>query len=208
MRLSKIKHPSGGDVIFDRISGFLSPEKEDAIEEYFLTVRPRSNNNFPWFYQPQTVSNSENTVFDDFGFHTHNFLLEGEIQSPYMEDIWTLVDLEKFMKEYGLGDQVYNAHVNLFLQRDRDVVPHPHIDFRKVKHTVILYYVNDCDGDTIFYNKCENDSLMDAEEWKRESPKKGDFVVFDGSIYHSPCCPVENRRRCTLNFDCKVLDTK
>jgi hypothetical protein len=110
------------------------------------------------------------------------------------------------MKEYGLGDQVYHAHVNLFLQRDRDVVPHPHIDFRKVKHTVILYYVNDCDGDTIFYNKCENDSLMDVEEWKRESPKKGDFVVFDGSIYHSPCCPVENTRRCTLNFDCKVVD--
>ena len=65
MRLSKIKHPSGGDVIFDRISGFLSPEKEDIIEEYFLTVRPRSNNNFSWFYQPQTVSNSENTIFDD-----------------------------------------------------------------------------------------------------------------------------------------------
>ena len=87
MRLSKIKHPSGGDVIFDRISGFLSPEKEDTIEEYFL------NNNFPWFYHPKTVSNSENTIFDDFGFHTHNFLIEGEIQSPHMEDIWTLVDL-------------------------------------------------------------------------------------------------------------------
>ena len=202
MRLSKIKHPSGGDVIFDRISGFLSPEKKDNIEEYFLDSK------FPWFYHPKTVQSSEDTVFDDFGFHTHNFLLEGECQSPFMKDILTLVDLGKFMKEYGLGDQLYNAHVNLFLQRDRDVIPHPHIDFRNWKHTVILYYVNDCDGDTIFYNKCENDSLMDVEEWKRESPKKGDFVVFDGSIYHSPCCPVENRSRFTLNFDCKVLDTK
>ena len=71
MRLSKIKHPSGGDVIFDRISGFLSPEKEDTIEEYFL------NDNFPWFYHPKTVQSSEDTVFDDFGFHTHNFLIEG-----------------------------------------------------------------------------------------------------------------------------------
>ena len=56
------------------------------------------------------------------------------------------------------------------------------------------------------YNNSFNDSLIDVEEWKRESPKKGDFVVFDGSIYHSPCCPVENRSRCTLNFDCKVVD--
>ena len=59
MRLSKIKHPSGGDVIFDRISGFLSTEKEDNIEEYFL------NSKFPWFYHSKTVQSSEDTVFDD-----------------------------------------------------------------------------------------------------------------------------------------------
>ena len=198
MKLSKIKHPSGEEVIFERISGFLSSEQEDRIEEYFL------HNKFPWFYHSQTVTGSGNSIYDDFGFLTHNYLLEGEEQCPDLQYIINLVNIERFMEEYEVGDGLYNAHANLFLQRDRSIIPHPHIDFWDHKHTVVLYYINDCDGDTIFYNKSLDDELIDVKEWRRESPKKGDFLVFDGSIYHSPTCPIESKNRFTLNFDCEV----
>jgi len=207
MKLSKVEHPSAGEVVFDRISGFLSSEQEDNIQEYFL------NNGFPWFYQLNSVDSPEDSVFDDFGFHTHNFLMKGNPQSPFLQDVINKVKLGRFMNEYKVGDnlEVYNAHANLVLQRDRNVISHPHIDFRNYKHTVILYYINDCDGDTIFYNKCEKDddkllssNYKDMKEWRRESPKKGDFVVFDGSLYHGISSPIENRCRLTLNFDCKI----
>ena len=204
MKLSKVEHPSAGEVVFDRISGFLSSEQEDNIQEYFL------NNGFPWFYQLNSVDSPEDSVFDDFGFHTHNFLMKGNPQSPFLQDVINKVKLGRFMNEYKVGDnlEVYNAHANLVLQRDRNVISHPHIDFRNYKHTVILYYINDCDGDTIFYNlsDCDDHRLDELEVWRRETPKKGDIVIFDGRIFHSPSCPVKSAYRSTLNFDF-LIDT-
>ena len=42
-----------------------------------------------------------------------------------------------------------------------------------------MYYVNDCDGDTIFYNlsDCDDHRLNELEVWRRETPKKGDIVI-------------------------------
>ena len=56
----------------------------------------------------------------------------------------------------------------------------------------MLYYVNDTDGDTIFYNDNE-------EEIKRVSPKKGRVVFFDGSIMHSASTPTQTHRA-IINF--------
>ena len=72
---------------------------------------------------------------------------------------------------------------------------------------VVLYYVNDCDGDTVFYNlsDCDDYRLDEIKEWRRESPKKGDIVMFDGKIFHSPSCPVKSLCRSTLNFDFSMI---
>ena len=207
MNLSTLHHPSGGELIFDRISGVLSYDQQDKIEKFFLS------NEFPWYHHLNTVdpTSQESKLFDDFGFHTHNFLLKGKLKSPLFQEAINLIELGQFMKEYNISPNLYNAHISMFSQRDRIVIPPPHIDLRNCSHTVILYYINDGDGDTIFYNKCEKDdeellssNHKDMKEWRRESPKKGDFLVFDGSIYHSPSCPIESRCRLSLNFDCKI----
>lgn len=68
----------------------------------------------------------------------------------------------------------------------------PHIDF-DVPHTVVLYYLNDSDGDTLLYNK-------QGQIMKRVSPKKGRALVFDGSILHSGGIPKQGPR-CAVNFN-------
>ena len=69
----------------------------------------------------------------------------------------------------------------------------PHID-GSYPHWVVLYYVNNSDGDTILY---KNDKKT---ELKRITPKKGRIVFFDGSIWHSGSTP-QTTHRSVINFN-------
>ena len=61
----------------------------------------------------------------------------------------------------------------------------PHIDM-EMGHTVCLYYVNNTDGDTFFFN---GKNII-----KRVSPKKGRCVLFDGKIFHASSKPTKEKR--------------
>ena len=61
-----------------------------------------------------------------------------------------------------------------------------HVDIKQ-PHTVILYYVNDADGDTFFFDR--NRECVD-----RITPKKGRAVVFDGLTLHASSMPSKNYR--------------
>ena len=68
---------------------------------------------------------------------------------------------------------------------------------------VILYYVNDSDGDTVIYKEryIGTDKPQTLTELKRIEPKRGRVVVFDGLHYHSSSNPRKNSYRCVINFD-------
>ena len=72
----------------------------------------------------------------------------------------------------------------------------PHKDFEDpyVDHNVLLYYVNDSDGDTHFFK--ENKIV------KSVSPKANRLVVFDGNILHTGCHPCKAHTRIVINIDC------
>ena len=66
-----------------------------------------------------------------------------------------------------------------------------HVD-TTIPHVVVLYYVNDSDGDTHLFNG--------VDIIKTVTPKKNRVVIFDGSIYHSSGSPTTNKR-CVINFN-------
>lgn len=68
----------------------------------------------------------------------------------------------------------------------------PHVDYPG-KHTVVIYYVNDADGPTVFFND-------DGKIFKSVEPKKGRVVMFDGTIKHGGGIPKKGPR-CIVNFD-------
>ena len=93
---------------------------------------------------------------------------------------------------------------NILLARCFVSVPHetklehyaPHTDLN-IEHTVMIYYVNDADGDTILFN--DQGDIM-----KSVTPKKGRVLVFDGSILHGGGIPKKGPR-CIVNYDVKVV---
>jgi hypothetical protein len=143
---------------------------------YNLIMGKIPGKSFPLFIS-NTLSDGE---IEDFGFNNEF----GNIPH-HKEDI--LQVLYK-LRDYK-GQKINNIYINrVFLQcpRQYPFIPKPHNDLI-IPHMVCLYYVNDSDGDTIFYN--DNGSIL-----KKVSPKKGRIALFDGSIKHSAGQPTKNER--------------
>jgi len=76
---------------------------------------------------------------------------------------------------------------------------HQDLDF---PHLVCLYYINDSDGDTLFFKDDKKTEI------KRVSPKKGRIAFFDGSIPHCASTPNKTHRAVVnINFIGEPLDT-
>jgi len=59
-------------------------------------------------------------------------------------------------------------------------------------HYTMIYYANDSDGPTCFFDK-------NMEVFKEVHPKKGRAVIFPGTVYHGGHAPKEHTDRILLN---------
>lgn len=163
-------------------------------------------NNFPWFYLNDTLYpelSSKNTHTDAYGFF-HMVDYDGSTSvwneevgktlKPMHELILSAIPFfqEKFNFQYkkitrikiGLQTKISNESKTFT----------PHIDSPK-PHVVVIYYVNDSDGDTVFYSAGNRSSEID-----RLSPQKNSAVFFDGSTHHAGSSPAKHARRIVINF--------
>ena len=138
------------------------------------------------------------------GFSYH-FLKDNKNVFDYHSDMIQIIDAAcdkiNFKREDCLqGRSFLQLPLNL---KDRSIdVPHVDAD---IEHLVILYYVNDSDGDTVIYeNNFEGYDKVphfnDLKEKKRVTPKAGRVVMFNGKHWHTSCQP-ENNIRCIINYN-------
>jgi len=70
----------------------------------------------------------------------------------------------------------------------------PNPDLPGAKEAIsIIYYINNADGDTVFFNK-------KLKEIKRVSPRQGRAVIFNSSMNHAGSCPIYSPCRQVINF--------
>jgi hypothetical protein len=172
--------------IFDNV---VSEQNSNQLEELLLC------DNFPWFFVKKSSGKSKSVDgFSDTVQFEHHFVRDSQITSQAIHQVMYLMDWNNVVKETKVSPSIYRMKSNLLLKTQSSPNT-PHIDSND-PHTVLLYYVNDSSGPTIFYDK--NFNVVNEI-----SPKRGRIVVFDGSIYHSSSPPQTNTHRCVINFNLK-----
>jgi len=188
---------SARSLIFERIAGAISPEDADRIEAHLLS------DTFPWFFNQATVLYPETSLpagVEDFGQFTHTFNWGNGMvpeKSAWVMDCFDTPAFNSIISECRATERI---KANLQLSRGRPILSPAHYD-SDVPSVSVIYYVNDSDGDTIFYDRRRgDDDLPGLSEIARATPRKGDCVVFSGDIYHSPSHPVRTSCRSVINF--------
>ena len=156
----------------------------DEIEKLLIS------NNFDWYYNPTTAHKNEKLP-DTFQF-THKFYDElYNSASFYYQNVLDLfhatdIKYEKFLK---IKSNFTVPSLKLGTKHQ-----HIHRDIEKENMSSFLYYVNDSDGDTIFFDN-------NKKEIKRFKPKKGTGLVFKSNILHAGSNPVNYDKRIVINFN-------
>jgi hypothetical protein len=166
-----------------------------------------THNNFNWFLSGEKYTvkkkhhNKLNKKFKniyDYIQFTHVFYYvknKNKINSNYFYLIKKFC--ETFLNKKRLEKlEILRAKANLQTKLPNLKKHHhntPHKDF-KSDHKVLLYYVNDSDGDTHFF---KNNKIF-----KSISPKANRLVVFDGNILHTGSHPIKSDYRIVLNINC------
>ena len=108
-------------------------------------------------------------------YFSHTFLQDEEISNFFPRMPWN-----------DIGEYPRPEYAN---------IPHNiHVD-QKFPHIVGLYYPNDSDGDTFFFDD-------DLNVIHREPVERGKMVVFDGKWHHSSSSPTKNvRLSLNINYE-------
>jgi hypothetical protein len=173
------------------LPNIIPPRFADEIEQAMTSIE------FPWYFRenvssqpgdPAVLTNDPNIKIRDAFIHLF-YDTKWNIESQFAPLIKPL--LYFIEKETGL--RVVNVMRMRAVLTYRD--PNwneehyltPHVDDIDPSHThTFVYYVNDCDGDTFFYDELytEWNNYNKRTLIKRFTPKKGTGVLFNGHRYH------------------------
>jgi hypothetical protein len=172
---------------------FLSKKDEDFIENHV------TSGYFPWYLKNETVRPDNRFVSDtrfvDFPWLSHETHINGKENSSCLEIPNRIIEVlnGKFNNIYK---EIRQSRLNLVFKSNDDRKSPPHYDFYDDNIDTMIYYVNDSDGNTIFYADEKANTILQEVE-----PKKGRIVIFSSKTLHAATRPKENHTRIVINFN-------
>ena len=172
-----------------------------ALQKEIYDTLDNKIGEFDWYHYDETIPvksnyDVENTV--DTGQFVHIFLMKQDSQ-VYTSRHLHLVNkiVAEVFDKYKITDQIVTRAKANFLLNNRGTHKNSHsgvhVDL-DTPHTVLLYYVNDSDGDTFLFN---NDGTVQ----NRIQPQQGRLLVFDGKVLHASANPINAKKRWVVNID-------
>jgi hypothetical protein len=176
----------------------------DVLEE--INHHVLENADFPLYYRHSYTT-------EQYPYFSHTLMpreeLDGVRKSVFFDFFNDI--LLNFCYKYQISvERVTRACVNSTIHHDT-VFSEPHVDYTE-DHKVVIMYLNDCDGDTIIFDKKYTDgpthlSVEDGESmsvFKRVTPKAGKILLFDGNKFHTNIFPSPGKFRfvCVFTFLC------
>ena len=182
------------------IDNFVPKVFQDQLENQLSAL------DFSWIYWPYTSTpNVQGTFLDKNCFDpsqfVHSFLADGEPVSNYYPLIYPFL---YFMSIHNCEVSKFwrcksNMTLPITVPEGTHTYPHTDLDDEKVKGISMIYYANDADGDTIFFEESSKEFNGTLTERQRVSPKKGTAVLFDSSIIHAGQVPKNSKNRIVVN---------
>lgn len=169
------------------IDNFISLENCQKI--YDVLTHPF----FPWYFSHSTLHMDDRTLHISEDFYngpqfTHSFINQGEQNSDYIEDVISLLDLNR------VGLPVFRLKANNQLNNNETGTSHyPHLDNPTDGEKFInaIIYLHETDGDTIIFD----------HKIEKIKPLIGRAVFFDGLVWHGSNNPINYKHRIILNIN-------
>lgn len=178
------------------VDNFIKVRSQNRLERMLL------NGEFPYYYVPESVATDgdyKDSVMEigDNIVNTPQFchmFVQGNEISNYFTTVAPISYklLDTFDGDYMLTRCKVNLNfIDVRLEGKHHV---PHIDLFQENQITAIYYVNDSDGDTLFFNR-------QGEIVERVTPKKGRMVWWEGIKFHAKCSPTKTNERVVINFN-------
>jgi hypothetical protein len=176
-----------------------------------------------WYFHPGTAGISEeelkmakvNSLADantvERPQFSHSLCIDGKICSPHYSAVYPML---YFLEEHtGYRPQKILRIKANFLYKDalypNNCYHEPHTDYYNndwisvPKMSSLIYYVDDSDGDTFFFDQYLKDAGDRPNKFTvahREHPRGGNAILFPSNQFHASSSPVVHDKRVVLNF--------
>jgi hypothetical protein len=144
---------------------------------------------FPWYFNKNILPHIEKSSSQ----FTHTFYRDDQIESNafslikpmiYFIEDKTNTSFKKIDRiKANLRTKTIDDNYELNIHKDND----------QNNYKSFLYYVNDSDGDTLFFD--DNNKIINSV-----TPKENSGIFFDSNVNHTSQAPIKNECRIVINF--------
>jgi len=183
---------------------FLPQPVFDVITEKVM------NDTMPWYTSTTAYANDKEVDLFGHSFY-HLAVNDSKVNSALGEFIQPIFMLS-LLQENPKAKKPFRIRLGLITVTQKTVFHKPHVDFDYL-HQTGLMYINDADGDTVFYKEhYDPECGLSSKEYLENiqdkltvdttiTPKANTLVIFDGLQYHQSSTPTTVPKRITLNFN-------
>jgi hypothetical protein len=156
----------------------------------------------PWYFTEKTCVGTDGclgvSTTKEVGQFSHLMYLDGIIHSNIFTHVNTIITELERVSNLSLHNRLSRVKANMLMPTcDYPEGFHhtAHIDTHEEGSETFLYYVNDSDGETYFFNLVDDN----LEVIHKQTPKSNMGVLFPSDMYHASSSPTQNRR-IVMNF--------
>jgi hypothetical protein len=170
---------------------------DDVISRGYQNFIEKMAKEFPWYFLDQVTNVDNKDTATGFSYEILRCRQKGEQynKTPYTDALIPLLfeAIHKVDKNQDILE-IFRIRAGMFVKNQNGELHTPHID-REDFHYTMLYYVNDSDGPTRFYDHKEGKVI------KMVDPKKGRAVIMTGDRYHASSSPKNHSNRIVVNYN-------
>lgn len=184
------------------VNNFLPSSLLKAIEQQVV-----NNVRFPWYVHQDISSAPTREVCKEINYLSNQIgiqhVLYDEPQGGPISSYYALFSPITYLLEEKFNvkiNKLIRFRLGMNINVGEEGSHYSHTDY-DIPHNTCLLYLNDSDGDTIFFNEKVNDIYDELTIQSKNSPVKNQAVLFDGLQYHSSSAPSTKNIRLALNIN-------